>query len=350
MAERITLLVGGRSTEHDASLHGYRHVLSRLLAEPDRIEVGAVCYVDRAGAFHLFERAPWPEREEVLLGGQTLGPGAALERLRAADSFVFSLLHGNEGEDGGWQGLAEVCGITGNFGPVLASALAMDKHLQAVLAAALLPGLRVPRSLLVRPGSFDAGQVLRRLGPGPLVVKPNRMGASLLTTCLPEPSPSALAAAVREVFPYDDQALVQEFIDGREFSCGVYKEHGKFVDLPVAEIVSSGFFGHAEKHTKGRAKILLSPENAATRKMRAFSQSLFEATEMATFARFDYIVEGDGIWFLEANTLPGLMSGSIFPMMLAETGRSIADLVLSAVSECGSRPARDKVLAYDISH
>lgn len=350
MSLNITLLVGGRSTEHDASLHGYHHVLSELRKEPDRVTVDSVCYVDRTGAVRFFGGGPWPEDEKDLLAGEVLPLGAAIERLRSGGSFVFSLLHGNEGEDGGWQGLAEVAGIRGNFGPVLASALGMDKYLQAALATALLPGLRAPRSVLVRADSFDAQRVLREAGPGSLVVKPNRMGASLLTTCLHDPDESELAKAVAAAAPYDNQVLVQEFVSGREYSCSVYRENGRLVELPVAEVVSQGFFGHEEKHVKGRARIELCAEDPTTKAIRDYAQALFEATEVATFARCDFLVRDGETYFLEINTLPGLMSGSIFPMALAATGRTITDLVVAASGDHESRPARDKVKEYDISH
>jgi D-alanine-D-alanine ligase len=346
----ITLLVGGRSTEHDASLHGYHHVLHELLKESDRIAVDSVFYIDRSGVVHVFNHGPWPEDEGELLKGSPLPLGSAVERLRESGSFVFSLLHGNEGEDGGWQGLAEVFGVRGNFGPTLASALGMNKYLQAGLATALLPALRTPRSVLVQGSSFDAQHILREIGPGSVVVKPNRMGASLLTTCLHDPTEDTLAAAVNEVAPYDNQILVQEFIRGREYSCSVYREEGKFVDLPVAEIVSEGFFGHEEKHVRGRARIELCPEDATVKAIREVSHSLFEATDVATFARFDYLVKGSVIYFLEVNTLPGLMSGSIFPMALTASGRTIADLVLASVGDYDGRPSRNKIKEYDISH
>lgn len=350
MSIGITLLVGGRSTEHDASLHGYRHVLHELLGDSGRVTIVSVLYVSRAGLVHTFGRGPWPEEETALLSGPVTPLGAALERLRSDGSFVFSLLHGNEGEDGGWQGLAEVFGIRGSFGPTLASALGMNKYLQASLATALLPALRAPRTVLVRPESFDARQVLREIGPGPVVVKPNRMGASLLTTCLNKPSEESLTRAVEDVAPYDNQVLVQEFVKGREYSCGIYRESGKLVDLPIAEVVSQGFFGHDEKHTKGGASIVLCAEDRTTQAVREFSRSLFEATDTATFARFDYLVRSGEIYFLEVNTLPGLMSGSIFPMMLSAAGRTISDLMASAATEYDSLPFRNKAKAYDINH
>ncbi|WP_436318855.1 ATP-grasp domain-containing protein [Streptomyces griseofuscus] len=176
------------------------------------------------------------------------------------------------------------------------------------------------------------------------------MGASLLTTLLEDPSEQALAEAVAEVAPYDDQVLVQEFIRGREYSCSVYREHGQLVDLPVAEVVTQGFFGHEEKHAKGRARVELCADDPMTKTLRDYAHSVFEATDVATFARCDFLVRDGETYFLEINTLPGLMSGSIFPKALAATGRTLTDLVVAAADEYESRPTRDKTREYDISH
>src|SRR6266498_1501524 len=133
----ITLLVGGRSTEHDASLHGYQHVLQQLSEHPGRVIVDAVLYVDRDGLGHFFDQPPWPADEYDLQKRSAQPLVQAIARLLERNSFVFSLLHGNEGEDGGWQGVADVLGVRGSFGPTLASALGMDKYFQAMVVRTL---------------------------------------------------------------------------------------------------------------------------------------------------------------------------------------------------------------------
>ncbi|MEV6823580.1 ATP-grasp domain-containing protein [Amycolatopsis sp. NPDC051102] len=360
MTTELVLLVGGRSTEHDASLHSYHRVRAAVEAAPGRLSLAAVLYLTRQGEVRYFGHGPWPRAEEELSAGEELPVYEGLRRLRESGAFVFSLLHGNEGEDGSWQGVAEVLGLRGNFGPVLASALGMDKRLQAVVAAGLVPGLRTPscwpapRSATGSPAALRewAAAVAAELAGRPAVVKPNRMGASLLTELVREPDGAALAGAIAEVLPYDDQVLVQEFVDGTEFTCGVIRTEAGAVALPVVEAVTAGgFLGHREKHASGLVRPLLHTRDTAdTRRVKEASVRIFEEMRVFGFARLDFLVRDGELYFLELNTLPGLMDGSAFPMMLEAAGFGLVELIEGCVAEHGRLPVRDKVLPYHIDH
>ncbi|MGW4057588.1 ATP-grasp domain-containing protein [Amycolatopsis sp. NPDC004747] len=360
MTTELVLLVGGRSTEHDASLHSYRRVRAAIESAPGRLSLAAVVYLTRQGGVRYFAHGPWPGTEAELSAGEDLPVYEGLRLLKESGAFVFSLLHGNEGEDGSWQGVAEVLGLRGNFGPVLASALGMDKRLQAVVAAGLVPGLRTPacwmtpRSASGSPAALRkwAAAVAAELGGRPAVVKPNRMGASLLTELVRVPDGAALADAVAEVLPYDDQVLVQEFVDGTELTCGVIRTEAGAVALPVVEAVTArGFLGHREKHASGCVRPLLHTRDTGdTRRVKEASVRIFEQLGVFGFARLDFLVRDGELYFLEINTLPGLMDGSAFPMMLEAAGFGLVDLIEGGVAEHGRLPVRHKVLPYHIDH
>lgn len=360
MTVNIVLLLGGRSTEHDASLHSYHRLRAAIEAAPGRLSLSAVAYLTREGGYRHFGQGPWPETEEELRAGPELLLHEGLDLLAASGAFVFSLLHGNEGEDGAWQGVAEVLGLRGNFGPVLASALGMDKRLQSVVARDLVPGLRTPRTWMLSrsaaeaPGEPErwAAEVADALDGRPAVVKPNRMGASLLTDLVSRPSGAALAEAVARVLPYDDQVLVQEFVPGAEFTCGVVRSGGRTLALPVVEAVTeNGFLGHREKHEHGLVRPLLHTEDTeATRRIKQASVRLFDEMSVFGFARLDFLLHEGELYFLEINTLPGLMDGSAFPRMLEAAGLGLVDLVEECVAEYGRLPVRNKVLPYRIDH
>ncbi|MEV4442379.1 ATP-grasp domain-containing protein [Streptomyces sp. NPDC049577] len=360
MTQKILLLLGGRSTEHDASLHSYRRLRAAIEAAPGRLALAGVAYLTREGGYRHFDAGPWPGTEEELRAGAALPLHEGLRRLADSGAFVFSLLHGNEGEDGAWQGVAEVLGLRGSFGPVLASALGMDKRLQAVVARDLVPGLRTPRTWLLPPAAAQdpaareawAARITERLDGRPAVVKPNRMGASLLAALVTEPAGAALAEAAARVLPYDDQVLVQEFVEGAEFTCGVVRAGGRTLALPVVEAVTAqGFLGHREKHEDGLVRPVLHTEDTeVTRRVKEASVRLFDEMAVFGFARLDFLVRDGELYFLEINTLPGLMDGSAFPRMLEAAGLGLADLVEECAAEYARRPVRDKVLPYRIDH
>lgn len=354
MSRPLLLMVGGRSTEHDASLRGYQALMGELQEATDRFPLHCVVYISRDGGFRIFDAPPWPRDEAALAFGPEASAASALELLRSSDCFVFSLLHGNEGEDGGWQGVAEIFDIRGSFGPVLPAALGMDKRLQSIVASALVPELRIPRTWLIRAasGADIQERVLREARGGSLVVKPNRMGASLLTRHLPDADPELLRQALEEIFPYDSEALVQEYVNGREMTCGVLRHEGRTLALPVLEAATAeGFLGHREKHHPGHTQVVVhTKDNPEARAVMEHSVRLFDEIGLFGFARFDFLYREPDIFFLEVNTLPGIMEGSAFPLMLQAGGRCLLDVVQASVEGFTTRPSRVKELRYEIGH
>ncbi|MFE3280024.1 ATP-grasp domain-containing protein [Nocardia sp. NPDC059239] len=352
MQHPLILLVGGRSTEHDASLHSYRRVITELLDAADRFAVQAVVHIDRKEGARIITGPPWPLTESEFLIHRSAPLREAIAFLQDEGCFTFSLLHGTEGEDGCWQGLTEILDIRGSFGSVLSSAVGMDKRIQAVLADAVVPDLRVPRTVAIDRRHRASGIELAAAAfeGSAVVVKPNRMGASLLTTALTGFDGAAVEDLVREIHEFSTTALVQQYITGTEISCGILVEDGHAQPLPVLAIdTAERFFGHDQKHRRGGAAVTVNTGAEATLAQRA-SVRLFEHLDLFGWARFDYIAAPDGVYFLEVNTIPGLMHGSLFPRMLAEHGRSIPDLIDCCIQVGASMPSSRKQLPYEIGH
>jgi D-alanine-D-alanine ligase len=348
----LVLLIGGRSTEHDASLRSYHHVLAEVCAEPDRYTLTAVVHIGRSGGARIVHGAPWPAAERDLLTREEIPTIDAVRYLANCDAFVFSLLHGTEGEDGCWQGIAEVLGLRGSFGSVMGSALGMDKFLQSIVAASVTTDLRCPPISIVRRTDVESGvdRALAKLGDRAVVVKPNKMGASLLTEKLNDWDGTDLLKAVSAIHEFDMEALVQEFVPGDEYSCGVLEEHGNPVALPVLRVETErNFFGHTEKHGHGLAGVRVEA-SSVTRRIQQVSELLFRELKLFGWSRFDFIVSRGELHFLETNTIPGLMSGSLFPAMLRADGRSIGDLIEVCIEAANNQLTVSKHLAYRIEH
>ena len=126
--------------------------------------------------------------------------------------------------------------------------------------------------------------------------------------------------ALAEAFAYDDQAVVEQYIKGREFSVGVID--GKA--LPVIEIAPlQGFYDYKNKYQAGSTietcPAQLSEEK--TRQMQDYAEKAFEVLRLKNYARMDFMMgqEGD-IYCLEANTLPGMTPTSLLPQEAAAIG------------------------------
>src|SRR5262249_43000211 len=145
----------------------------------------------------------------------------------------------------------------------------------SLVARQLIPEVFVPPTWALRPAT-SLEKVVNELAGRPIVVKPNQMGASLLTQHLTNYDQELLSAIVTEIFRYDTEALIQEYIHGTEYSCGVIERDGKALALPVIRIETErGFFGHQQKHQRGQARSSIAPTSGVIHALQRYSERLF---------------------------------------------------------------------------
>jgi len=222
---------------------------------------------------------------------------------------VFNALHGRGGEDGHVQALLEFLSIPYTGSGVEASALAMDKHLtKKLLAAEGLPTAAWDLfdlsggTLPLLPGSLDL----------PLVIKPRYDGSStgVVIVKTHEQWTNAMLTASKGYA----QILAEEYVEGREFTCGVLAEEA----LPIVEIVPNRgeFYTFAAKYETGGSTHLVPAridEDLAAR-MQMLALSTHRLLGLRDYSRTDFVVSKDGRpYILEINSLPGLTATSLLP-------------------------------------
>jgi D-alanine-D-alanine ligase len=281
---KVAVLKGGPSSERDVSLRSGAAVAQAL-------------------------RERGYEVAEVLVGEDrafTVPPGTEV---------AFVAMHGRFGEDGTIQAILRGQGIPHTGSSPEASARAFDKfQSKPVIAKA---GIPTPPFEFLRKGQ-------KRMLPLPVVVKPVRQGSSVGVSRVQreEDWPAALEAALG----YDDIALVEEFIPGRELTVGVVGD----VVLPVVEIVApDGFFDYHAKYTKGVSEHLIPakiPEETACA-CREAALATFRALGCSGMGRVDIRLRPDGkIFVLELNNIPGLTELSLLPDAARAHGWSFSEL------------------------
>ena len=302
--KNIAILTGGDSAERVISLKSARVVKDYLPA-------------DRYRAFLIdVEGASWRDPEtgqEVDKNDFSLRAGA--EKIRF--DCVFAALHGSPLENGRMQGYFDMLGIPYTCCNGFVSALTMDKHhTKAFLAP---EGIPMAQSALLRKGDRPDYAKLLEMGL-PLFVKPNTQGSSFGVTKVK--TPEDLPSAIERVWQYDEEAIVEGFLDGREFSNGVLRVHGQTVALPVTEIIpETEFFDFAAKYEgKSREVTPADLPEALTVQCQTRSRQLYELLRCQGVVRFDYILVGDCFYFLEANTVPGISPASIVPQQAKAYG------------------------------
>lgn len=343
--QRILLLFGGCSSEHEVSLESAAAVLSHLDAE--RFEPVAVG-ITREGRWLYCK----PGREALAAGGwETDGVPCTLNLSRGSRELLlldgsgrrlavdaaFPVLHGRNGEDGTVQGACELAGLPLVGCGTLASALCMDKVRAHALAAAA--GLRVPESRCFARSAARAeiAEAAARLGY-PLFVKPLRAGSSFGVSRVE--TAERLQAALDEAFAYDAEAVIEEAVEGFEVGCAVLG-CGELTTGAVDEIeLESGFFDYAEKYGLKTARIHCPariPEETAER-VRQAAQIVYRALDCRGMARADFFLTPAGeIVFNEVNTIPGFTAHSRYPSMMRRAGPDLTAL-LTRLIELGVEP------------
>jgi len=337
--QRVMVLFGGRSGEHEVSINSAASVIAAL--DPGKYEVIPVA-VTREGKWlsgltpdQLLAGPP-----AVLPSGQVAAPagvvpvdpaGLALAAVGRGGpdpgvvDVVIPVLHGTYGEDGTVQGLLELANVPFVGAGVLGSALGMDKVLmKTVLARHGIPQARF-YACLRRDWEENSLQVIgdveNQLGY-PCFVKPVNLGSSvgISKACRREELVRAMATACR----YDRKIIIEEFIDGREVEVGVLGNDDPVASLPGEVIPLREFYDYEAKYSDGLARLEipagLPPETVA--RLQELAVRVFKVLDCAGLARVDFFLRRPGgeVMVNEINTMPGFTRLSMFPKLWEATG------------------------------
>nr|WP_156133438.1 D-alanine--D-alanine ligase [Massilia sp. JS1662] len=310
---KVGVLFGGRSAEREISLISGSGVLQALKSKG----------VDA----HAFDPA---ERSLAEL---------------AAEQFdrVFIALHGRYGEDGTLQGALELLGIPYTGSGVMASSVGMDKVTTKIVW--LAAGVPTPRYVTIAAGAaVDTDAIVAELGL-PLIVKPPLEGSTIGITKVLDAA--GLQAAVDLARQYDKVVLVEQFIQGREFSVPVLGSGPTARALPIVEIVApEGNYDYQNKYFTDDTKYHCpAPLDAATTAaIQAHVVNAYRALGCEGWSRIDVLLrESDNEPFLlEVNTSPGMTTHSLVPMAARAEGTSYEDLCVDILRSASLKAGQVK--------
>ncbi len=243
-------------------------------------------------------------------------------------------IHGTPGEDGKLQGYFELMNIPYTTAGLLPSALTFNKYFCNILVSRW--GLPVARSVKMSSiENIDVPDILGQVDL-PVFVKPNQGGSSLGTTFVKDADD--LIPSLQLCFEHDREALIEEYIEGTELTCGVYRRRGELVVLPVTEIVSkteAKFFDYKAKYTQGAADEITPAriDDDLRDEIWRTTAFLYEKLELKGICRIDYIFSKGKLFFLEANITPGMSERSIVPQQAAHIGIELKQLYTDVIME-----------------
>ncbi|MCU0328135.1 MAG: ATP-grasp domain-containing protein [Chitinophagales bacterium] len=244
---------------------------------------------------------------------------------------AFIALHGAPAETGHLQGYLDMIGIpyVGCIG--LTAAMTMDKALSKDLVTGHT-NIKTAKYIKLKKNQEIPLEEIKFLGEI-LFVKPNSAGSSFGVTKVKRSQD--IIPAIQEAWKHSEFALIEEFIQGREFSHGIYQHHGKTEILPITEIISqTEFFDFAAKYENKSQEITPAElDQTIAETIYEHSKKIFDLFQCRQMSRFDYLVRGNEVFFMEANTIPGLSEQSIYPQQLLAAGYTLSDAFNQMIEE-----------------
>ena len=335
MAERLGVIFGGSSGEHEVSVVSAQHVIAAAGEQFEVVPIG----VTKTGAWLTpDETAQQLDREddafqktlELSEDEGMLARPQTLAVLREID-VAFPLIHGTYGEDGTLQGLLELAGVPYVGAGVAASAIGMDKALmKRIFRQADLDVVEhtVVRSTQYRAGADEVRAAVESSVGYPAFVKPANGGSSVGISKIH--SREDLASALCLAFRYDRKVLVEQAVEGREIECAVLGNDDP-EPSPLGEVrYTREFYDYEAKYLDPNTQLLIPAElpEATARRIQELAVRGYRAIDCAGMGRMDFFLTEDGqVYIDEVNTLPGFTPASMYPRLWQHAGLYYAGLI-----------------------
>lgn len=249
---------------------------------------------------------------------------------------VFMALHGTPGEDGKLQGYFDMIGMPYTSCGVVQSAITFSKSF--TVAVLSRHGINTARSTVVnKKDKYTAEEILSTVSL-PVFVKPNEGGSSIGTTKVKHKE--ELVPAVQLALKEGDEAIIEEFIEGTEITCGVISYKRKIKALAITEIVCKTEFFDFDAKYKDKATEEITPARiplAIEAECKNLSEFIYKLLGCKGMIRIDYIVKKGTLFLLEVNSIPGMTERSLLPQQAEYAGISKKELFNNAIEEALSR-------------
>lgn len=318
--KNIALVCGGYSKESVISIMGAESIEKHIPS--DRYRVFKIVIEPN----RWYYKSPEGDIEEIDRNNFTLASNIYFD-------LAYINIHGTPGENGLLQSYFDMLHIPYTTCGACTSALTFNKAFcNAVLAHY---GIRVADSVhLFRHNSYEVEKIGEKLG-FPCFVKPNSEGSSIGVSKVKRLED--LKDAIENAFNEDKEVLVEKFIEGKEYSCGLMRLNGEIVVFPLAAIVpKKDFFDYEAKYKGASEEIVpapVAPEIA--QKMADIATKVYETLNCSGVVRCDFIVEESTQhpYFLEVNTTPGQSEESIVPKQVRQMGWTLEEFYTNVIEE-----------------
>lgn len=321
MKRNVVVIAGGNSSEYGVSVKSGNNIFSEI----DEERYNKYLMILKGRDWHVEigeEKLPVDKNDfSFVYQGQKI-----------AIDFAYITIHGNPGENGMLQGYLDMMGVPYSTCGTLCEALTFDKY----TCTNYLNGFGINTTspvMLTRDRAFDKTAVLEAVGL-PCFVKPNAEGSSFGVSKVK--TAEDFDAAIDEAFSKCREILVESFIDGIEFTCGLYKAGGKKVVMPVAEVIpKKEFFDYEAKYDATMSEEIIPGRFSEdiTARIQDMASEIYDILRCRGIIRVDGFVRGDEVIMLEVNTTPGMTANSFVPKMVKAMGLTLKEVLTSIIED-----------------
>lgn len=325
----IALLTGGFTGEAEVSFKSAAFVAQHIDADLFEVYMISIaqhswCYQDKTGISHEIDRKDFSlhiDGEHILF------------------DLAFVMIHGSPGEDGLLQGYFDMIGLPYTSCDTLTSAITMNKAYTKNLLNGIEEMNLAASIVLFEEHQEDATSVITGKLKLPCFVKPNAGGSSI---------GMSKVSKVEDIQPAIDlafrtkntgkQVLIEEFIEGREFSVGAYRSKGELLVLPSTEVIpKNDFFDYEAKYQPGLTTEItpaaLNEEQNS--RIERIIKAIYMKLNCKGMIRVDFFLEKntDQFYFIEINTVPGQTGTSFIPQQVRAYGKTEKEFYTEIIQE-----------------
>lgn len=319
--KNIAIVAGGNSSEHEISLKSAAQIMSAI----DKKKFNPFLVIIEGTRWfvkHAYNK-------EINIDKNDFSFVNNGEKISFSCAYI--IIHGTPGEDGKLQGYFEMIRMPYSTCDVLTSALSFNKFAcKSYLATA---GICMPKGIQIRENEkYDTADIVKTLGL-PVFVKPNEGGSSFGINKVKVAN--NLQAAINEALKEDKSVIIEEFIEGRELTCGIIKTSEKTLLLPVTEVISKNeFFDYDAKYNGQSCEITPAEiSEEATHLVHDVSSFIYDMLRCKGLVRIDYIYSRGKLYFLEINIAPGMTAQSLVPQQITAYGETLENVITMQIDD-----------------
>ncbi len=346
--EKVGVIYGGKSVEHDISIITALQTIKKLSKEYECVPI----YIDGEGNWwtgknlqNLSIYADFDkkvkQKKQVLIDFNNKCILLGKKRVKVKMCFVCS--HGLNGEDGTISGVLELADIPYSCSGVLSSALSMDKITTKILLEK--NGIETVEYVYFDEEEFlnnrdEIYECVESLGY-PVIVKPANLGSSVGISVAK--NASEFVEKVEIGLNFDKKILVERFLSGaREFNCACFVYEGECYPSNVVEVNKGEIFSFEDKYITGTPAFQIEVCKEIIDKVKQMTKEVYKICQCFGIVRVDYLYRDGIIYVNEINNITGSLASALYPDNYSE----VLDLV---IKESINREKKKEEIKYSFS-